>query len=131
VPSWVLIAAAAALAAYALLVGALYVLGRREEARAVGGFIPDCIVLFRRLLSDERVARRHRVVLWALIGYLALPIDLIPDVIPVAGQLDDAVLVALALRAVLRGGGPAIVREHWPGPEASLAVILRLMGAGA
>jgi uncharacterized membrane protein YkvA (DUF1232 family) len=86
-------------------------------------------VLFRRLLADERVARRHRLLLWVLIAYLALPIDLVPDVIPVAGQLDDAVLVALALRAVLRGGGPAIVREHWPGPDASLALLLRLMGA--
>ena len=124
-----LIAAAATLGLYALLVALLFVLGRRETARAVAGFIPDCIVLFRRLLADERVPRRHRLLLWALVAYLALPIDLVPDVIPVAGQFDDAVLVALVLRAVLRAGGPALVREHWPGPSASLAVILRLMGA--
>jgi uncharacterized membrane protein YkvA (DUF1232 family) len=130
VPAWVLIAIAAALGAYVLFVAMLVVLGRREQARALAGFIPDCIVLFRRLLGDERVARRHRFLLWALIGYLALPIDLVPDVIPVAGQLDDAVIVALVLRALLRGGGPALVREHWPGPPASLAVILRLMGGG-
>jgi uncharacterized membrane protein YkvA (DUF1232 family) len=129
VPAWVLIAAAAALAAYALFIGVLVVLGRREFARAIAGFIPDCIVLFRRLLTDERVARRHRLLLWALIGYLAMPIDIVPDVIPVAGQFDDAVVVALVLRAVLRGGGPALVREHWPGPASSLALILRLRGA--
>jgi uncharacterized membrane protein YkvA (DUF1232 family) len=63
-----------------------------------------------------------------LVGYLALPFDLVPDFIPIAGQLDDAVIVALALRAVLRASGPDLVREHWPGPESSLAVVLRLAG---
>jgi uncharacterized membrane protein YkvA (DUF1232 family) len=46
----------------------------------------------------------------------------------VLGQLDDAAIVALALRLVLRGGGDELVRELWPGPESSLAVILRLRG---
>ena len=124
-----LVAAGAALAAYAVVVAALVVFGRREAARAIAGFVPDCLVLFRRLLADPRVPRRRRLLLWALAGYLALPLDLVPDVIPVAGQLDDAVIVALVLRAVLRGGGPEVVRRHWPGPEASLALILRLMGA--
>jgi uncharacterized membrane protein YkvA (DUF1232 family) len=83
-------------------------------------------VLVRRLLGDPRVPRRRRVLLGLLVVYLASPIDLVPDVIPVAGQLDDAILVALALRALLRGGGEALVREHWPGPERSLAVLLAL-----
>jgi uncharacterized membrane protein YkvA (DUF1232 family) len=123
-----LLAAAIALVLYGLLVLALVVAGRRETARAIGGFIPDCIVLVRRLMGDPRVPRRRRLLLGALIGYLALPFDLVPDFIPVAGQLDDAVVVALVLRAVLRGGGPALVREHWPGPEGSLALVLRLAG---
>jgi len=59
-----------------------------------------------------------------------MPFDLIPDFIPVAGQLDDAVLVALTLRAVLRGAGPGLVREHWPGPPESLDAMLRLAGSG-
>jgi uncharacterized membrane protein YkvA (DUF1232 family) len=111
---------------YALFVAALYIAGRRTEARALAGFIPDSIVLFRRLLADQRIHRSRKLLILALIGYLAMPIDLVPDFIPVAGQLDDAILVALVLRSVLRRGGPQLVREHWPGPEDSLRVILRL-----
>ena len=118
------------LAIYALFVAALYIGGRRTEARALAGFIPDCIVLFRRLLSDSRISKTRKVLIFALIGYLAMPLDLMPDFIPVAGQLDDAILIALVLRTVLRGGGPDVVREHWPGPEDSLRVILRLAYGG-
>ena len=68
----------------------------------------------------------------ALIGYLALPFDLAPDFIPVAGQLDDAILVALVLRSVLRSGGSGPLAEHWPGPDSSLAALTRLAyGRGA
>ena len=61
-------------------------------------------------------------------GYLALPIDLVPDFLPGIGQLDDAVLLGLALRVVVRGGGIELVREAWPGPEASLTLVLRAAG---
>lgn len=114
-----------ALALYALFVAVLYVAGRRSEARALVRFIPDCVVLFRRLLGDARISRRRKLLLAAVIGYLALPLDFVPDFIPVAGQLDDAIVVALALRVVLRGAGPELVREHWPGPEDTLRLILR------
>src|SRR6266567_8305563 len=84
---------------YALIVLAFFIGGRREDARAIGGFVPDCVVLFSRLLRDERLPRRHKLLVAALLPYLAMPFDLIPDFIPVAGQLDDAVIVALVLRS--------------------------------
>jgi len=126
---WLLLVAACLLVVYAAFVMALVVVGRRQGASSVARFIPDCIVLLRRLLGDPRVPRRYKLLLGALVGYLAFPFDLVPDFIPVAGQIDDAVVVALALRAVLRGSGAELLREHWPGPESSLAVVLRLVGA--
>jgi uncharacterized membrane protein YkvA (DUF1232 family) len=83
-------------------------------------------VLFARLARDARVARRHKLVLLGAAAYLAMPLDLVPDFIPVLGQLDDAVVIALALRAVLRGAGPDLVAEHWPGSPRSLDVLERV-----
>jgi uncharacterized membrane protein YkvA (DUF1232 family) len=112
-----------ALGVYAAAVLALVALGRRKDARALAGFIPECVVLVRRLLRDPRVPRRAKVALGLLIAYLLLPLDLVPDFIPVAGQLDDAILVALVLRWFLRAGGAGLVREHWPGPERTLGAL--------
>jgi uncharacterized membrane protein YkvA (DUF1232 family) len=78
------------------------------------------------LLGDPRVPRRKKALLVALAGYLALPFDLVPDFIPVAGQLDDVVIVGLVLRSLIRGGGEPLVREYWPGPDTSLSLVLRL-----
>jgi uncharacterized membrane protein YkvA (DUF1232 family) len=126
--SWLLIAAGAVLFLYVLFVVTLVVAGRREAARALAGFIPDCVILCSRLLRDPRVPRRKKALLLALAGYLAFPFDLVPDFVPVAGQIDDVVIVALVLRSLLRGGGEPLVREHWPGPNTSLALVLRLAG---
>ena len=125
---WLLVVAACVLVVYAGFVVTLIVAGRRPSLRDVARFIPDCIVLVRRLLSDPRVPRRHKLLLGALVGYLAFPFDLVPDFIPVAGYLDDALFVALTLRAVLRGTGGELLREHWPGPESSLALLPRFAG---
>lgn len=111
---------------YAGTVVALLACGRRGDARALAGLVPDCLILFKRLLGDSRVSPARKLALALLVGYLALPFDLIPDFIPVAGQLDDAILVALVLRMVLRSGGPALVDDHWPGPARSGRLIRRL-----
>ena len=125
---WLLIALGLVTLAWLSFVGLLLLNGRREDARALAGFIPDCLVLVGRLLSDRRVARRHKLLLLGLLAYLALPFDLVPDFIPVAGQLDDVIVAAYVLRRFVRGGGEPLVREHWPGPDRSLAVLLRLTG---
>ncbi len=72
-------------------------------------------------LSGKRLA----LIIGALI-YFASPVDIIPDFIPIAGLVEDVIVVVLALRVVLRGAGPTLLAEHWPGPRASLAVIYRL-----
>ena len=126
--AWLFLGLGVCVLLYALFVIALLIAGRRESARALAGFIPDCVVLCGRLLRDPRVPRRKKALLVALAAYLALPFDLVPDFIPVAGQLDDLVIVALVLRSFVRSGGETIVREHWPGPENSLAIVLRLAG---
>jgi len=122
---WLLTFAVVALLVYATVVLVLVALGRGADARALARFVPDCVVLFKRLLVDPRVEWWRKALLVAVIVYLASPIDLVPDFIPVAGQLDDAILVVIALRVLLRGSGPRLLAEHWPGPRQSLLVILR------
>jgi uncharacterized membrane protein YkvA (DUF1232 family) len=113
-------------ALYAAFVGTLVVYGRGEQVRAWARVLPDGIVLVRRLLRDPRVPRARKLSLLALALYLASPIDLVPDIVPVAGHLDDAIVFALVLRGVLRAAGPEVVREHWPGDAAMLDRLLRL-----
>jgi len=97
------------------------------RARLVARFLPDCLVLCKRLLGDRRVPRSRKLAVAALVPYLASPIDLVPDFIPVLGQLDDALIAAFVLRRLLRTpDGPELVREHWPGPESSLKIVLAL-----
>ena len=121
--SILLVIAAGVLALYAAFVVALIVAGRRPSVRDLARFIPDCVVLVSRLLRDPRVPLRHKLLLGALVGYLALPFDIVPDFIPIAGHLDDVLVVALTLRAVLKGTGRELLREHWPGPPSSLALL--------
>jgi uncharacterized membrane protein YkvA (DUF1232 family) len=113
---------------YVVAVASLIAAGRREDARALARFIPDCLVLVSRLARDKRISRPRRAVLWLVLAYLALPIDLVPDFLPGIGQLDDAVLLGLALRLVVHAGGTDLVRNAWPGPEASLTIVLRAAG---
>jgi uncharacterized membrane protein YkvA (DUF1232 family) len=113
---------------YAVVVAAVLAAGRREDARALAGFIPDCLVMVGRLARDSRVSRPRRAALLLVLAYLAMPLDLIPDFLPGAGQLDDAVLLALALRVLLGGATTEMLRQAWPGPEASLRLVLRASG---
>ena len=117
-----------ALGLYAVGIAGLIAAGRREDARALAGFIPDCMVMVTRLARDRRISRPRRAALFVVLGYLSLPFDLVPDFLPGIGQLDDAVVLGLALRVIVRGGGTQIVREAWPGPQALLTLVLRAAG---
>jgi uncharacterized membrane protein YkvA (DUF1232 family) len=90
--------------------------------------LPDLVRMVRRLAADRSVPRGVRVRLWLLLAYLLSPVDLVPDVVPVLGYADDVVVVALALRSVVRASGTAAVRRAWPGGAAGLAVVSRLAG---
>jgi Protein of unknown function (DUF1232) len=83
---WLLISLGVGVAVWVAFVAWLAAVGKREDARALATFIPDCVVLVTRLARDPRVPRRRKLLLLGLIGYLALPFDLVPDFIPVAGQ---------------------------------------------
>lgn len=90
--------------------------------------LPDLVGLVRRLAADGTLPRSSRLVLGLLVGYLVFPIDLVPDFIPVLGYADDAIVVALALRRVVRVAGAEAVERHWRGSAAGLAVVRRLAG---
>ena len=115
----------ACLLLWVLAVAALALAGRGADARTLARFVPDCVVLFRRLLGDERIPRRRKLALVALLGYLASPIDLVPDFVPLVGQLDDVLAVVLVLRFVLRAADDDLLAEHWPGPPQALALLRR------
>lgn len=90
--------------------------------------LPDVIGLLRRLAADPDLPRNVRVWLLLLMGYLLVPIDLVPDFLPVVGYVDDAIIVALALRAVVRTAGPDSIARHWAGTPLGLATVYRLAG---
>lgn len=98
--------------------------GLREAVR----LLPDVLRLVSRLARDRTLPRGVRLRLWLLLGYLALPVDLVPDVIPVIGYADDAVLVVWALRGVARRAGSGALDRHWPGTTSGLASVKRLCG---
>ncbi|MBM6622377.1 DUF1232 domain-containing protein [Micrococcaceae bacterium RIT802] len=100
------------------------VVGLRDALR----FVPDLMVLLKRILTDRTAGRAPRFLVAGLLLYLLCPIDLVPDFIPVVGYADDVLVVAWVLRLVVRSAGPAPLRTHWPGTEAGLRAIESLAG---
>ena len=115
-------------AVYVTFLIALAIGARQWDIRVIARLVPHCAVLFKRLLADPRVSTGWKVASGFALVYLAVPFDLVPDFIPILGQLDDAILVALVLRGLMRSAGPALLREHWPGPAALLIPLERLAG---
>lgn len=90
-------------------------------------FIPNMLLLCMRLLTDARVPTTERALVAGAIVYAIVPFDLIPDMIPFVGQIDDAYLIALSLLRLMERTDPKVVREHWSGG----GDVVELVGAAA
>jgi len=112
----------------ALIVVLVFVRPRGGLLREALRLLPDVLRLVRRLAADPSLPRGVRIRLGLLLAYLALPIDLVPDVIPVLGYADDAIIVTAVLRGVVRRAGLDAVRQNWPGTDDGFAVLCRLTG---
>ncbi|WP_155371277.1 YkvA family protein [Catellatospora vulcania] len=112
----------------ALVVGLLLVRPKGPLLAEAVRLLPDLLRLLRRLAADRTLPRGVRVRLALLMVYLAIPFDLIPDFLPIIGYADDAIIVALVLRSVVRRAGLDAVRRHWPGTDDGFAALTRLAG---
>lgn len=107
----------------------VWVVASRPSAAAIRDgirLLPDILRLLRRVARDPESPRLLRMWMWLTLGYLAFPLDLIPDFLPGIGQADDIVLMALAIRAMVRHVGSERVRQQWPGTDSGLAMLWRL-----
>jgi uncharacterized membrane protein YkvA (DUF1232 family) len=128
---WDLLLAIAAglLLAWVALIAALAVMRPRGGLlREALRLLPDVLRLLPRLAADRSLPRGVRVRLALLLAYLASPIDLVPDFIPVIGYADDAIIVAAVLRSVVRHAGVQAIQRHWPGTDDGLAALCRITG---
>jgi len=98
----------------------------RNTLREIALFLPNFVVLLKRLVSDPRVPRKSKLILGGTIMYLVSPIDVVPDFVPGLGQLDDVVVALLALHSILNRVDDEVVVEHWPGDEN----VIRMVRAG-
>jgi uncharacterized membrane protein YkvA (DUF1232 family) len=122
------IGAALVLAWLALLLALLLARPKGSLVKEALRLLPDVLRPLRRLAGDRSLPQGVKLRLWLLLGYLAIPIDLVPDFLPVVGYADDAIIVTAVLRSVARRAGLEPIRRHWPGTEDGLAAVVRLCG---
>jgi uncharacterized membrane protein YkvA (DUF1232 family) len=97
----------------------------KRKARTLARYAPEIVIVCERLINDPRVSPIDKLKLRALSWYLGLRLDLIPDFIPIIGRLDDALVVAAAIRTVLKSADADLIRNNWPGPGPVPNSILR------
>jgi uncharacterized membrane protein YkvA (DUF1232 family) len=114
-----------------LLVGLLVVRPKGKRIQEAVRILPDLLRLLQRLARDPGVSWSVRVRMWFLLAYLAFPIDVVPDFVPVVGYADDAIIVVAVLRSVVRRTGHDAARRHWPGTDDGWAALCRLAGIGS
>jgi uncharacterized membrane protein YkvA (DUF1232 family) len=120
---WGLIALAVLVLVGAACTAALTVIKRR--LRRLSDHAPEVRILCQALIDDSRVLPHHKLVFRALARYLDLPLDLIPDFVPIIGRLDDQLITALAIRIAIRSANADLIRQHWPGPQPPPKSLLR------
>lgn len=120
---WALIALAAVALCLTGLAAAFALITRR--ARRLADRAGEVCILCDRLIDDPRVLPHHRLILRALRVYLHLPLDLIPDFIPLVGRLGDRLITALAIQVALRHANAELMGQHWPGPRPAPRRLLR------
>ena len=125
------LAAALGLAWIALVIALAIARPRGGLLQEAVRILPDTLRLVHRLAADGSLPPGVRIRLGLLLVYLAMPIDLIPDFIPVIGYADDAVIVTVVLRSVVRRAGLDAVGAHWPGTEDGFTALCRLTGLKA
>ena len=99
-----------------------------DRAAIMLRLLPELARLAYRLARDGDTPRRYRVGLVALGLYLASPLDLIPDILPAIGALDDVILTGIVLRWVGRGVGAERIERHWAGSPEGLAAVQEMLG---
>ena len=122
------LAAGLLLAWVTLIVALIIVRPRGGRLREAMRLVPDVLRLLPRLAADRSLPRGVRVGLALLLAYLASPVDLVPDFIPVVGYADDAIMIAAVLRWVVRHAGVQAVRRHWPRTDDGFATLCHITG---
>ena len=89
--------------------------------------LPNLAKLIARLAVNPKVPAREKAILVATVAYLASPLDLIPDIIPIIGEVDDIFLVALVLQRFINVAGEELVIENWDGDPAVLSSIREVL----
>lgn len=125
----------AILLVYAVLLFMLWLYARKHPEtitmKDALRLLPNLVQLIKRLSADGTVPTGVRVRLGLLLVYLIVPIDLVPDFIPVVGYADDVIVIALVLRSVIKHAGPGPLEKHWPGSPEGLTIIMKLAGLGS
>ena len=113
---------------WVVFVGAMLIFRPKTDLREAARILPDLLLMLGGIAQDTKLPWSVRVRLWLVLLYLATPVDLVPDFIPVVGWADDAIIVAWVVRSVVRRSGDDALARNWPGSPEGLDVVKRLAG---
>jgi uncharacterized membrane protein YkvA (DUF1232 family) len=123
-----IVALGIAVGVWLVAIAALCAFGKPSTARELVTLVPNLLRLFRGLMKDPRVPGRAKVLLALGAVWLASPIDLLPEFLPVIGPLDDAIVAAVVLRYLVNHTGRGVIEDHWQGQPETLDRVLRFFG---